>query len=345
MVQLNDLFVYSSHGGIEAFTLKTRVLKDDVPAVSKIIGTIDETTDEIEIKEANLSVVVPAYNEAKMIADVVKGAMKFADEVVVVDDGSSDNTSLVAKAAGARVIRLPLNKGKGFALALGLYSVAINGADIIVCLDGDGQHDPDEIPRVALPIIRGEADLVIGSRYLDKKGSKEIPGYRQFGQSLLTKAATVGNGKGIEITDSQSGFRAMTRKAVLRMDLTEQGMGIESEILMDAAKLGMKIKEVPITCKYQGLNGSKMTPGKLGASILSSIIRTIRDEHPMLYFGLGGLILTLVGISAGLFSIYQFLSIRSLPFLPTMIAVLMFFLGVLSMFSGIILTSIAEKRT
>lgn len=325
--------------------MKMRILKEDTPAVSKIIGTLDETTDEIEIKEAKLSVVIPAYNEARMIGEVVGGSLKFADEVLVIDDGSSDNTSMVAKAAGARVLRMPKNKGKGFALAMGLYTAAINGADVIVCLDGDGQHDPNEIPRVVLPIIRDDADLVIGSRFMDSKGSREIPGYRQFGQSVLTTATNVGNGHDRKnIKDSQSGFRALSRKAVLQMELTEEGMGIESEIFIDAAKLGMRIKEVPITCRYEGLNTSTFTPGKHGMRVLSSIIRTIKDEHPMLYFGVGGLVLTLVGISSGLFSLYQYISFKSLPFLPSLVAVLLFFLGMISMFSGIILASLAERK-
>lgn len=324
--------------------MKMRVLKEDVPAVSKVIGTFDESTDEIQFKEAMLTVVIPAYNEAKMIADIVSGSLKYADEVIVVDDGSRDNTSFVAKAAGARVIRLPKNSGKGVALTLGLKTAAINGADVIVCLDGDGQHDPDEIPRVALPVIRGEADVVVGSRFLDSKGSKEIPGYRQVGQTILTKATNMGAGKKMKITDSQSGFRSMSKNAVLKMDLTEEGMGIESEILIDASKLGLRIKEVPITCRYIGLDTSQMTPGKHGMSVLSSILRTVRDEHPMLYFGVGGLILSLVGISCGLYSLYQFIMMKSLPFLPSLVAVLFFFLGAISIFSGILLNSLASKR-
>lgn len=324
--------------------MKTRVLREDVPAVSKIIGTIDEATDEIQFKEAVLTVVIPAYNEAKMIADIVSGSLKYADEVIVVDDGSRDNTSFVARAAGARVIRLPKNNGKGVALTLGLKTAAINGADVIVCLDGDGQHDPDEIPRVALPVIRGEADVVVGSRFLDPVGSKEIPGYRQVGQTILTKATNIGSGKGVKITDSQSGFRSLSRNAVLKMELTEEGMGIESEILIDASKLGLRIKEVPITCKYDGLNTSKMAPGKHGVSVLSSILRNVRDEHPMLYFGVGGMILALIGVSAGLYSLYQFTLMKSLPFLPSLVAVLFFFLGAISVFSGILLNSLASKR-
>ena len=325
--------------------MKTRMLREDAPAVSNIIGTVDETTDEIVIKQAKLSVVIPAYNEANMIAEVVDASLRYADEVVVVDDGSRDNTALVAKAAGAKVIRLPKNKGKGFALAMGLYTVAINGADVIVCLDGDGQHDPNEIPKVALPIIRGEADLVIGSRFIDSAGSREIPGYRQFGQSVLTRAANVGNRDYEKIKDSQSGFRAMARKTVLQMELTEEGMGIESEIFMDAAKLGMKIVEVPITCRYQGLNTSKLSPGKLGMRIMSSIIRLIRDEHPMLYFGVGGMIMTVIGISTGLYSLSVYETVGYLPFIPSLVAVLLFFLGMTSMFAGIILASLAVHKS
>jgi len=320
------------------------MLRDDVRAVSNIIGTIDEVTDEIEIKEAKLSVIIPAFNEAKMIAEVVEGSLRFADEVIVVDDGSRDNTALVAKAAGAKVIRLPKNKGKGFALAIGLYSAAINGSDVIVCLDGDGQHDPNEIPRVALPIIRGEADLVIGSRYMDRDGTKEMPDYRQFGQTLLTRTAKVSNRNYDDIKDSLSGFRAMARKTVLQMELTEEDMGIEAEIFMDAAKLGMRIVEVPITCKYHGLQTSKLSPGKLGMRILSAIIRTVRDEHPMLYFGVGGMILTVTGISIGLYALYEYNLAGFLPFLPSLVAVLSFFLGMTSMFSGIVLGSLAQHK-
>ena len=322
--------------------MKTRLQKEDAPAASKVMGAVDEATQEITIREAKLSVVIPAFNEAATIADIVKGAVKYADEVIVVDDGSSDNTSFVAKAAGAKVIRLPTNSGKGFALSMGLSTAALDGADLIVCLDGDGQHNPEEIPMVCGPVLRGEADLVIGSRFLVKKGSKEIPKYRTIGQHALTKATNFGNG--VKVTDSQSGFRCLTKKAALSMELTEAGMGIESEMVRDAVKLGLKIKEIPISCKYEGLDTSTLEPGAHGTSVLSSIIRVVRDEHPLLYFGVGGLVVTTAGIIAGLYSIYQFMAIKSLPFVPSLAAVLLFFLGIMSMFVGIILNSLATRR-
>ena len=327
---------------LEGYDLKTRLQKEDAPAASKVMGAVDEETQEITIREAKLSVVIPAFNEAATIADVVKGAAKYADEVIVVDDGSSDNTSFVAKAAGAKVMRLPTNSGKGFALSMGLSTAALDGADLIVCLDGDGQHNPEEIPMVCGPVLRGEADLVIGSRFLMKKGSKEIPKYRTIGQHALTKATNFGNG--VKVTDSQSGFRCLTKKAALSMELTEAGMGIESEMVRDAVKLGLKIKEIPISCKYEGLDTSTLEPGKHGTSVLSSILRVVQDEHPLLYFGVGGLILTIIGLSAGLYSIYQFIDAKSLPFLPSIIGALFFFLGLTSIFAGVILNSISKRR-
>ena len=326
----------------EGSDLKTRLQKEDAPAASKVMGAVDEVTQEITIREAKLSVVIPAFNEAATIADIVKGAVKYADEVIVVDDGSSDNTSFVAKAAGAKVIRLPTNSGKGFALSMGLSTAALDGADLIVCLDGDGQHNPEEIPMICGPVLRGEADLVIGSRFLVKKGSKEIPSYRKVGQHVLTKATNFGNG--VKVTDSQSGFRCLTKKAALSMELTEAGMGIESEMVRDAVKLGLKIKEIPISCKYEGLDTSTLEPGAHGTSVLSSIIRVVRDEHPLLYFGVGGLVVTIAGIIAGLYSIYEFMAFKSLPFIPSLAAVLLFFLGIMSMFVGIILNSLATRR-
>jgi len=316
--------------------------KTEVRTVIKSFGELESVTDDTVPKVPKLAVVIPAFNEAKTIAEVVRGAAKYTDQIVVVDDGSTDGTAFVAKAAGAYVIRISNNSGKGVALSMGLATVALNDADIIVCMDGDGQHDPSEIPILAAPILRKEADLVIGSRFLTKKGQKEIPRYRKVGQGVLTTATNFGNG--VKVTDSQSGFRCMTKKAALSIELTEQGMGIESEMVRDAVKLGLKIKEIPISCKYEGLDTSTLEPGKHGTSVLSSIIRVVRDEHPLLYFGVGGLILTIIGLSSGLYSIYQFLSFRALPFLPSLIAVMFFFVGLIAIFSGMILNAISMTK-
>ena len=293
-------------------------------------------------KEPRLAVVIPAYNEAKTIADVIKGAAKYADEVIVVDDGSTDNTAFIARAAGATVIRHPNNRGYGAALAIGLNTAALNGNDLIVYLDGDGQHDPNDIPKIIAPILRKEADLVIGSRFLMKQSKEKIPKYRTIGQHALTKATNIGNRT--KITDSQSGFRCITKKAALMLDMKEDGMGFSSEMILEADRLGLTISEVPITVKYEGLETSSMKPVNHGIQVLTSIIRAIRDDHPLLYFGVGGLIVTIIGIFAGMYSIYQFISVRALPFIPSIAAVLLFFLGLISIFTGIILNSLAQNR-
>jgi len=186
------------------------------------------------------------------------------------------------------------------------------------------------------------ADFVIGSRFLDKEGKKEMPGYRTLGQKVLTRATNFPNGT--KFTDSQSGFRCMSRKAALSLDLKEEGMGISSNMAMEASRLNLRIVEVPITCRYQGLDTSSMKPMKHGASVLSSILRVVRDEHPLLLFGVGGLILTVVGVVVGFYSIYQYISYKALPFIPSLVAVLLFFLGLTSLFAGIILNALAVGR-
>lgn len=306
------------------------------------IITIEEVAAPQDEKEPHLCVVIPAHNEVKTIGDVVKGALKYADEVLVIDDGSTDSTALVAKAAGAKIIRLPNNCGYGAALSTGISTAALNDSDIIVWLDADGQHNPEEIPRVVAPVLRGDADLVIGSRFLLKKGNKDAPRYRTVGQRILTKATNASNDAGV--TDSQSGFRCITKKAALSLNFKENGMGISSEIIMDASNLGLRIAEVPISCKYKGLETSSIQPVQHGSNVISAILRVIRDEHPLLLFGVSGLIMSVIGISAGLYSLYQFMNYKALPFLPSLIAVLFFFVGLISIFSGIILNSIATRQ-
>lgn len=289
-----------------------------------------------------ITAVIPAFNEAEHIGQVVKGALNHVKEVLVVDDGSKDSTAHVAMAAGAKVIRFPKNRGYGAALSTGIATAALNGSEVIVWLDADGQHNPADVARVCEPVLMGEADLVIGSRYLTKEGNREMPGYRNFGQKVLTKATNMPNGS--HLTDSQSGFRCISRKAALALNLTEEGMGVSSQISMEAGNLGLRIVEVPIECRYEGLDTSSMRPVSHGASVLTSILRIVRDEHPLLLFGFGGLILTVIGVIAGLYSIYQYITYTSLPFIPSLVAVLLFFLGLTSIFAGIILNALAVRR-
>ena len=296
-----------------------------------------------ESSSQKTTAVIPAYNEEKTIESVVTGALKHVTEVLVVDDGSVDRTVDLAMKAGATVISIPRNIGKGHALSIGLTTAALNGSEIIVCLDSDGQHDPDDIPRIVEPIADGRADMVIGSRFLDAHSRDLIPAYRRVGQGVLTIATNMGSA--VKITDSQSGYRAFRRDILRSFDYVETGMGIESEMVRSAVRRGLKIEEVPITAKYDGLDTSTLKPGSHGMTVLGSVIREIRSEHPLLYFGVGGLIMTIVGVVFGLYAIDQYISVKALPFGPSLLAVMLTALGVLFILVGLILNAISQMVT
>ncbi|AKB16441.1 glycosyltransferase family 2 protein [Methanosarcina thermophila] len=157
----------------------------------------------------NITVVLPAYNEEVSIGSIVLLTSQYADNVIVVDDGSSDRTAEVAGKAGAEVVRHETNRGKGAALKTGFTAAADLGADVIVTMDSDGQHNPAEIPRLVAPILKGEADMVNGSRYLNGL-DKNTPAYRRVGQTILDGVTNLNSG--LRITDSQSGFSTILRE-------------------------------------------------------------------------------------------------------------------------------------
>ena len=215
----------------------------------------------------NVVAIIPAYNEEKALADVIDRTLEHVDEVIVVDDGSSDKTSEVAIEAGARVIKHSVNLGKGEALKSGFK--AIGDDSIIITIDGDGQHNPSEIPDLVRPIIEDGADLVNGSRYMN--GPEEnTPAYRRVGQKVLDIATNIS--AGTKVTDSQSGFRAFSPKSRNVFRFKDTGFGIESEMLVDAAESGLKIVEVPITVRYD-LDGSTKDPITHGVGVLFNIAK------------------------------------------------------------------------
>ena len=209
--------------------------------------------------------IIPAYNEEDALADVIAKTSQYVDEVIIVDDGSSDGTAEVAIASGAKLISHSTNLGKGEALKSGFK--AIDDDSIVVTIDGDGQHNPDEIPNILRPIIEDGADLVNGSRYMN--GPEEnTPAYRRVGQKVLDIATNIS--AGTKVTDSQSGFRAFSPRTKGVFRFKDTGFGIESEMLVDAAEAGLKIVEVPITVRYD-LDGSTKDPVTHGVGVLLKI--------------------------------------------------------------------------
>jgi glycosyltransferase involved in cell wall biosynthesis len=257
--------------------------------------------DEIAVAGAKPFVVVgiPAFNEATMIAQVVLGAQKYADAVVVCDDGSSDMTGAIAKRLGAHVVRHKRNLGYGASIKSLFKRARELDADVLVTLDADGQHNPDEIPNVVKPIAQGVADLVIGSRFIETGGAKEMPFYRRFGAQLITKLVNSSSKNGV--SDAQSGFRAYNRQALERLSPFEDGMGASVEILLKASKQDLKMCEVPSSCKYHNGDVATSTEHPLthGISVIMFIVRFIVEEKPLTVLGLPGLLCLFAGLGFG----------------------------------------------
>jgi glycosyltransferase involved in cell wall biosynthesis len=201
---------------------------------------------------SKISVVIPAYNEAKNIGWVVQGAKEYSDNVIVVDDGSQDETSKVALQNGAQVFRHLFNRGLGGALGTGIEAALSDGAEIIITLDADGQHDPKEIPELIKPIIDGKADAVIGSRFLK---SQPMPLLRRIGIPFFNFITFILFG--IWSTDSQSGFRALNRKAAESLEIFTSNMEVSSEIIKEIKTHKLRLKEVPIKAIYTEYSLSK----------------------------------------------------------------------------------------
>ncbi|NJE12865.1 glycosyltransferase family 2 protein [Thermococcus sp. LS2] len=230
---------------------------------------------------SNILIAIPAYNEEITIGSVVSLSKKYGD-VLVVDDGSKDRTSEIAQNAGAIVVRHKRNKGKGKALKTAFKYALSKDYDVVVCIDADGQHNPEEIPLLLKPILEDEADLVIGSRYLNS-AYKNIPLYRRLGLWVLNMTTNVASN--VKITDSQSGFRALNRRALESLDLSSAGYNVESEMIARLSEKGLRIREVPINVRYDVPNKHKKHPIAHGVGVLAKIVGLIGYKRPLLLFG------------------------------------------------------------
>jgi glycosyltransferase involved in cell wall biosynthesis len=231
--------------------------------------------------------IIPAYNESRNIQPVLEEASKHVNSIIVVDDGSKDNTREVAAASKSIVIRNKLNMGKGFALKRGIIECLKYNPDIVVTLDADGQHDPAEIPRLVSPIVSEDADVVIGSRY-EKESVTDAPLYRRVGLYILNHVNKMLVKTSVK--DTQSGYRAYTKNVLSTvLKYYSTGYGVEVEQLAALEGSGFRIVEVPVTMKYHGLGvTSKERPIHHGVHILSTIFRIAVERKPLLFFGLSG---------------------------------------------------------
>ena len=200
----------------------------------------------------NLSVVIPAYNEGQNIGWVIQNAKKYTRNIIVIDDGSQDETFKIALKNGAKVYHHLFNRGLGGALGTGIKAALLNKAEIIVTLDADGQHDPKEIPKLIKPIVEGKADVVIGSRFLVRQS---MPLFRKMGNPFFNLVTFLLFG--VWSTDSQSGLRAFNRKAAENLETFAGGMEVSSEIIKEIKSHKLRLKEVPIKAIYTAYSLSK----------------------------------------------------------------------------------------
>jgi glycosyltransferase involved in cell wall biosynthesis len=289
----------------------------------------------------NVLVGVPAYNEEITIGSLVLAARRLTDSVLVVDDGSTDDTAEIARSAGASVVRHDRNRGKGAAVRT-LFEHTIRGEyDALVLLDGDGQHMPEDIPAVVAPILEGDCDVVVGSRYIDGDAS-QTPLYRRFGQHVLDYA-TVGV-TGTKLSDTQSGFRALSPYAVKKLNISTDGMGVESEMLMEIDKHGFELREIGIDVRYEEVDGQTFNPVRHGVSVLAYIVQSLQNRRPVLFYGLPGIALVVLGCGIGLHSLMLPQSDGGLSQWRVTASELAVTLGALVLFLGVTLQEIRQHH-
>lgn len=281
---------------------------------------------------------MPAFNEEKYIGSLVLQTRQYVDEVIVVDDGSSDNTVEVAKLAGAKVVQHKGNKGYGAAIQSIFVEAKKINPDILVILDADGQHKPQEIPTLIKPILNDDYDVVIGSRH---EQEKKIPFYRRIGQKIILRSVkTISED---HLTDSECGFRAFSNKAIKALELRETGMAVSAETVAEATRKNLKITQVPVNVTYSK-DSSTLNPVRHGLGVLTRILVMISEQRPLFFFGLGGLICATVGLGFGIRVVALFTDTRVLPTGNTLIAAALIIVGMFSVFTGLVLSVLQPDK-
>jgi glycosyltransferase involved in cell wall biosynthesis len=240
-----------------------------------MINSYQELAND-EIKKLiypTVSVIIPAFNEEETLSNVIEQASTVLDdfgypfEIIVVDDGSTDKTGLVAASCKARVFANEHNRGKGYSLRKALQYAT---GEIVVTIDSDGEHNPKEIPSLISHVVSG-ADIAAGSRFIGRDKSYVTSRINKLGNSLFNLAIMMLTGN--RITDSQTGFRAAKKDVLSQLDLASDGYEIESEITIKCLLGGFLLRELPISVQPRKFSQSKLRILSDGAKILSTIFK------------------------------------------------------------------------
>ena len=282
-----------------------------------------------------VTIGIPAFNEEKQLPKILPKLKEITDSIIVCDDGSTDKTAAIAKEFGAEVVRHEKNQGYGGAIRSIFQKASEINSDVLVTFDADGQHRIEDINKVLQPIKDEQSDIVIGSRFLND--NNEVPGYRKIGIKIITQVTNASIKK--HFTDSQSGFRAYKKQVLENIVLTEQGMGISTEILIKASQKDFRITEIPIKILYDG-DTSTHNPVSHGTSVLISTIKFTSIQHPLKFYGIPSLILIGIGVIFTYFSVDYYAEIGRLNTNLTLISAGTLLLGSILFISAILLYSI-----
>ena len=283
-----------------------------------------------------ITVGIPAYNEEKNIAGIISRVKKYADSIIVCDDGSNDLTSEISEQLGAIVIKHSKNKGYGAAINSLFLKAKELESDVFLTFDADGQHRIEDIPVVSDPIIKNQVDVAIGSRFLDTK-SEEMPNYRKVGIKIITKITNLSIKE--KLTDSQSGFRAYSKKALQEITPSDEGMGVSTEILIKASNLELKIAEVPIKVNYDG-DTSTHDPVSHGTSVILSTIKFTSIHNPLKFYGIPGIIFLIIGLIFVAWTIQIYAETQEIITNISLIGIGSVVLGTILLITAVILFSI-----
>lgn len=300
-----------------------------------VTSQAESSPTKTEARPGFVVACIPAFNEERAIAKVVIEAQQFVNQVIVCDDGSGDMTARIAEKLGAKVIRHERNMGKGEALRSLFLAAREANADAMITLDGDGQHYASEIPRVVGPILDGAADVVVGSRFL---GGEVIPAYRRAGNKVLNVMTAK------QVTDTQSGFRGYGRKAIMGILPAEMGMGVDSEILIEAFETGLKVAEVPVSVSYSEGKTSTHNPVFHTLDVAFSVVKLTSIRHPLIFYGVPGIVVMLAGIVLALrtFTLFGEQQITNLTLTYGIMSLGLVLIGLVVFVTGVILFTLVS---